>query len=259
MGISNEWQNISGLTYKNVTDTNTSHSASSNTIWTQSSAEAVATAMGWEVVHASDYGETMTVGSLTYDADEFYLIRPPADDEVEYNVGLFYCSPLYYTSGNYAYYGFVGVVLNTLTTISSIYASGSNAQWLMLRPTSQGCIAIQIGSYNVFFDKFYNPKSEVTKWGITNDQSIEGFIDIYTGAYNTSTTQTSYAGAFDFGGYVALKKYTVIDTELIYSAKTLYRAYIDYSNATKTVELGGTMYCGIKASTAPCFYIPLAD
>lgn len=259
MGISNDWQNIDGLAYKNISDEQSLQH--SNWIWTRESAQIFADAIGWEVVPASDYGEHLTVGELTYDANEFYLVRP-VDTEDDYNIGLFYANPIYTSTSNTADYGFVFVTLSTLTVINRIYANGQPPQWMLLRPTAQGGFFVRINNNYAFgIDKFYNPKSGLTKIGVFNAFGNYGFVDMWTGlyiSYNYSAS-TNYAFLSQNKGFsfVALKKLTQIDANGVYNATTIYRAYVDYSNSDKTIELGGVMYRGIKGHLVP-YYIPLA-
>lgn len=260
MGISNDWQNIDGLTYKSISDEQSSHPASWNYIWTRESAQIFADAIGWEVVPASDYGEHLTAGELTYDANEFYFVRPV--DTEDYNIGMFYANPIYLSTSNTADYGFVFVTLSTLTVNNSIYSNGQPTQWMLLRPTAQGGVFVRINNDYAFgIDKFYNPKSGLTKIGVFNASGSSGFVDMWTGLYISYNYSASTNYAFlsqnkDFS-FVALKKLTQIDANGVYNATTIYRAYVDYSNSDKTIELGGVMYRAIKGHIVP-YYIPLA-
>jgi hypothetical protein len=257
MGISNDWQIIDNLeyeTFNDTTDTKTSYGL------TRESAEKIASAIGWEVVELSDYVDTVTARDLTYDSSHIRAIRPIESDE-EYNTALVPLGALNYYSGGNSYYTTYIIELSTgsITDISSSnsYSVGTSPNMYILRPTAQGCIAwwhySKISAYMRYMDKFYNPKTGVTKWGI---KSSIGFVDLWTGLKITPYSPSVTNRLFNFGGFVALKKYTAISTEGIFNARTLYQKYMDYNSSEKTVELGGKKYVNVLGEM---FYIPLAD
>lgn len=252
MGISNDWQLISNITYSTVSDTESAYS--NNYIPTEDTTQTIANALGWELIHLSDYVDYFIYDSVSYDASNFYLIRPAMDDEEDYPFGVLMFSTLHYQSGSSSTRtGHIFVNLSTGRVITYFAATrGTNFQ--LLRPTTQ-CFCVRYGSYNIFFDKFYNPKTELTKWGACNtDNSV--FADLYTGTVFTPVTFSSTTTRFSFGGFVSLKKATEISTAGVYKAQSLYRFILDYNSVEKTIELSGATYINISGGK---FYIRLAD
>ena len=255
MAVSNDWQNISGMTYKSI--------GHSSTIWTKTSAQNVANAIGWEVVHASDYVETITRGDFTYNASEFYFIRPVADaDEDEYNVGLLYATPLYSSAGS-ASHGILAFNISNGELLGSTYMSGAPATWKLFRPTANGGMFIKISdAYRLVIDKFYNPKTGWSKWGVcAASQSYNDFIDVYTGlVFSRNTSSSQYKVASGSPPFVSLKKFTAIAGAGVFNAKSVYASVYDYNTSSKVIELDGKTYVGMSGySSTPPFYIPLSD
>ncbi len=256
MGISNDWQHIDGLTYTTVSNIR---------IMTETSVQKIADAIGWEVVNLGDYVQDITLHGVTVSANLFNLLKPLADIEGDYNTGIL---PFYYQSYSNWDAGQLVVELSTGHMICSLYPqlTGTITNCFLLRPTSAGGFAIKYsGNYYTIFDKFYNPKSEETHWAIfCNTSTNTPFCDLWTGL--TLQYATSYYSGYTYYiltntenfNFCAIKKFTAISSAGVYNAKTVYEAYVDYSNANKTIELGGIQYRGIKGSYIP-FYIPLAE
>lgn len=254
MGISNDWQILSGLAYSTISDTEATYS--NNYIPTESSVQTIADAIGWEVVRLSDYAEHLIYDDYQYDAAHIYIIRPPEDnsDETNYNFGILLFSKLHYLSGSSTMReGHIFVNIATGRVITYFTCSRGNYCQL-LRPTTL-CTCIRYGSYNIFLDKFYNPKTEKTKWGACNtDNSV--FADLYTGTVFTPVSFSNTVTRFSFGGFVSLKKVTEISTAGVYKAQSLYRFILDYNSVEKTIELSGATYINVSGGK---FYIRLAD
>lgn len=261
--ISNDWQVIDNLEYESTLSTTGNRTCYS---LTKTSAEKIANAVGWEVVELSDYFETIELDANSiYDTSKIRGIRPISDsDEKEYDVVLIPVGSIYYgTSGSWKYASWSIQLSTGKITALRGDISGNEASVRLLRPTSQGCFCLYpITSYSNFIicDKFYNPKTGNTKWASANDTNK--FIDLYTGLSfdHNSHSNTYYVDNADFGGYVALKKATVINSEGVYNARTLYRSYIDYSYSDKTIELGGIRYRALgRSGFGTSYYIPLAE
>ena len=260
MGISNDWQNIDELAYKNVPEKDGYSYVLCYTL-NQTSSQKLASAIGWEVCSFDESCEYITVGSCHYLASAFYPIRPIAgSDEPEYNVG--FMLGIWSSGGHGAMYGLGLFNLTTGNRITSFYA-GRPASIQLLRPTAQGAFCLKIGDRKKVFDKFLSPKIQKVKWGVTEKDS-SNFADFYTGN-NFSPIDVSESSQHrviggSFGGYLALKKFTAIAGEGVYNAISLYMSFIDYSSGEKTIVLDGATYVGItdSSSYAP-FYIRLAD
>lgn len=258
MAISNDWQIIDGLEYLTFSDINNTHNG--NKMLTAESAEKVATAIGWEVVEMSDYVSTVTAGTMTYHASDIRVIRPVKDaDENAYNVGIMLMGLLY--DGDYYnnYMSQFAIQLDTGTILGIIanFEVPRQANFHLLRPTASGAFAVFFtnSSRSIYFDKFLNPKENWNKWGIYETYG-EFFTDVWTGLKFTAKDLQYRQRQFTFGGFVALKKLTAINSAGVYSAKTLYRRIIDYSQLEKTVELDGATYVNVGGSD---MYIRLAD
>ena len=249
MGISNDWQNIDEIYYLTVAG-----SKCDGRCWTEQSAQKVADAIGWETVKFPPGITSITFGGATQDATVITMIRP-VDNDDPYNVGLF-IGELFNSSG----YGDTGPIFYEISTGNFVASNDyfyNNPSFLLLRTSAQGCFALKDSSARtIIFDKFFNPKSTKEKWGFIFNGS---FIDLYTGL-SISFSRISYTNGANSGGYIALKKFTVISNSGVYNALTLYRSYIDYSNTEKNIELDGKRYCGVieNGSYTPC-YIPLAE
>lgn len=252
MGISNDWQILSGLAYTTISDTEAAYS--NNYIPTESSVQTIADAIGWEVVRLSNYTEHLIYDDYQYDAAQIYIIRPPEDnsDETNYNFGILPFSRLHYSSG-VTREGHIFVNISTGRVITYFRCTRGNYCQL-LRPTTL-CSCIRYGSYNIFLDKFYNPKTEKTKWGACDtDNSV--FVDLYTGTVLALVSFSSTTTRFTFGGFVSLKKATEFGFEGVYKAQSLYRFILDYNSVEKTIELDGATYINVSGGY---FYIRLAN
>lgn len=248
MGISNDWQVIDNLTYVTV---------NSARFMSENSCHSIADAIGWEVVHLADYTDSVDIRGTAYDTTNIYLIRPIADvDEEEYNcaISLFaYQSLSNWIAGDFVFElstgTYLGLVYNTTYSPTSV---------MLLRPTSQGGFSFRVGSQYHFFDKAFNAKSGKEKWGVFNSLiSNSGFVDLYTGLIITPNSLSLSVVTFETGGFVALKKLTLLSSEGIYNAKTIYRFMIDYNNyITKTIELNGIKYVNVDGRY---IYIRLAE
>lgn len=256
MGISNEWELIDELTY--ITESNIR-------IMTAASVQKIASAIGWEVVNLGDYVDTITLHSVTVSAKLFNLIRPPAEDNIEYNTGVML---FYYQSYSNWDAGQLIIELSTGRHVTTIYPTVSAVitSCFLLRPTSNGGFAIRYnGTSYALFDKFYNPKTEETHWGIfCNTSTNVPFCDLFTGLtiqyteyYYGGYTWTQLTNTRDYI-FCAIKKFTAISSDGVFNATTFYQAYADYSNADKTIELNGIRYRAIKSNRIP-FYLPLAE
>lgn len=232
MGISNDWQVIDNLTYVSV---------SSAVFMDEQSCQKIASAIGWEVVHLADYTASVEIRGVSYDTTNIYLIRPVADaGETEYNCAI---SPFFYQNLSTWTAGDAIFELSTGRYIDLIYNTFNRPTKVsLLRPTAQGgfVFAVTSGSTQYhFFDKFYNPKSGLTKWcGF----SVNRFADFYTGLTMSSNYYPFTMTSFTFGGFVSLKKFTWIYADGVYNASTLYQYVINYTNLDKTIELGGIKY-----------------
>lgn len=256
MGISNDWQLIDELTYTTVSNIR---------IMTEQSVNKIAEEIGWDVVNLGDYVETITLHDVTVAANLFNLLRPPIEDNVEYNTGVLM---FYYQSWSNWSAGQLVVELSTGRHIATIYpqVSATITSCFLLRPTSNGGFAFRYNGTNyALFDKFYNPKSDETHWAVfCNVSTNTPFCDLYTGLtmqysdyYYGGYTWSELSNTRDFV-FCALKKFTAISSDGVFNAKTFYKAYVDYSNADKTIELGGIRYRAIRSGHVP-FYLPLAE
>lgn len=249
MGISNDWQNIDEISYVTITA-----SRRNGVCWSEQSAQKIADALGWEVVKFPDEITTVDFNGATQDATVITMIRPVDNDE-PYNVG-FFIGEMFGANG----YGDTGPIAYEISTGNKVAGYDyfyNNASFLVLRTSAQGCFALKdSAATTIIFDRFFNPKSTKEKWGFIFNG---GFIDLYTGL-SISFSRIGYTNGANSGGYIALKKFTVISNNGVYNALTLYRSYIDYSNTTKNIELDGKRYCGVieSSSYTPC-YIPLAE
>ena len=247
MGISNDWQNIDDIAFRSIPA-----SRRDGSCWTEESAQKIADAIGWEIVKFPEGITTITYGGATQDATVITMIRP-VDISEEYDIGIFF-GEMFESSG----YGATGVFFFEPSTGNLIQVLGQislRPSYLLLRPFGQGCFCIKDSqAQSVIFDRFYNPKTEKEKWGM---YAGGYFIDLYTGL-TMSCSNTYYLYPASFGGYVAIKKYTAISIAGVFNAMTLYKAYLDYSNVGKNIELDGKRYCGIRGSGIP-FYIKLAE
>lgn len=248
MAISNDWQVINELNYITLN--------SNARFMDEASCRKIASAIGWEVVHLADYTASVDIRGYTYDTTNIYLLRPVADvGDTEYPCAIslfFYQNLSSWISGDAVFN------LNDGTYIKTI--SGTNycpASVLLLRPTATGCFAFNVSSQYHYFDKFYNPKTDVTKWGLFNTPTNQSFVDLYTGLFFDPKSFSSNVDTFADGGFVALKKVTLLSTEGIYNAKTIYRYLEDYNSyIVKTVELNGVKYVNVDGRN---IYIRLAE
>lgn len=246
MGISNDWQNIDEIYYVAVPA-----NRRTGNCWSEASAQKVATALGWETVKFPAEITTVDFNGATQDATVITMIRP-VDNDDPYNIGMFIGEM--FGSNGYGDTGPIFYEISTGTKVAGYDYFANNASFLLLRTASQGCFAIKDSSNRVLlFDRFFNPKTGDEKWGFFF-QNV--FLDIYTGL----TVGLSYVNYTNLGGYVALKKFTVIAQQGVYNALSLYQSYIDYSKTSKNIELDGQRYCGIvQDSSYNPFYIPLAE
>ncbi len=250
MAISNDWQVINELNY--ITLNNNAR------FMDEASCQKIASAIGWEVVHLADYTASVDIRGYTYDTTNIYLLRPVADvGETEYPCAIslfFYQSLSSWISGDAVFNLNDGTYINTI--------SGTNycpTSVLLLRPTATGCFAFNVSSQYHYFDKFYNPKTDVTKWGLFNTPSNQSFVDLYTGLFFSPKGFSNSASIYTFaeGGFVALKKVTLINSAGVYNAKTIYRFLIDYNMyLVKTVELDSVKYVNVDGLY---IYIRLAE
>jgi hypothetical protein len=249
MAISNDWQVINNLAYMAVIN------SSSQTVYflNENSVKAIADTIGWEAVEISEYTNTLTDGSVSCSSANIWGIRPPADDE-EYNICI--------TIGRISTSTTAGLRFIVLSTggISGNSTIGTPTSLLYLRPTSTGGFAFKRSdsTFVCVVDKFYNPKTDKTKWGLVYTSTT--FIDLATGLSFTITTSNlsrTISGNVTLGQFVALKKLTAISSAGVFNAKSVYNAFVDYSIADKTVEIDSVMYRSIKTS-AWGFYIALA-
>ena len=256
MGISNDWQNINNLTYLSILNSQSGYSS----VMDKASVDILASAIGWETVEISNYTptiyETVNGNQVSIPSSNVWGLRPPADEDGDYNM-CFFIGRIYtgYTGG------FRALILSTGEVVTISSTLGMPTSVLLLRPTSTGCFAIRRSDQTAtefMIDKFYNPKSDKTKWGAIYYSAK--FVDFYTGltyGFTTSYLNTSFTGNATLGQFVALKKASVVASSGAYTAKTLYMSYIDYSIANKTIELDNVFYRGLVTNYWS-FYIALA-
>lgn len=249
MGISNDWQNIDEIYFRSVPC-----SIRDGSCWTEASAQKMATAIGWEVVKFPDGITTIDFDGTAQDATAITMIRP-VDNEEPYNIGIFFGT--LFRAGGYGYTGVYCYEISTGNYITLLSSIQLYASYMLMRTSAQGCFCIKDSQPRfVMFDRFFNPKTEKEKWGIIAGTS---FLDLYTGLVISSYDYGHfYLNGANFGGFVALKKFTAIASNGVYNALTLYKAYIDYSNVSKNIELDGKRYCGVSDTYIP-FYLPLAE
>lgn len=231
MGISNDWQVIDGLSYVTLN--------SNARFMDELSCQKLAAVIGWEVVHFADYTASVSINGQTYDTTNIYLIRPVAEaGDTAYNCAI---SPFFYQSLSNWWAGDAVFELSTGRYLGLIYNAVSSVitRCSLLRPTAQGGFVLLGGNKYRFFDKFFNPKSGLTKWG---GFSSSTFFDLYTGLTMSNHYTPFTITTFSFGGFVSLKKFTWIYTEGVYNASTLYQYVINYTSIDKTIELGGIKY-----------------
>ena len=265
MAISNEWQFVDNLNKIDISST-TEESYKAN-ILDKDSTDRIASCIGWESVNLKAFSNTMTVDEISYPADNIYVVRPIDDDAYPYGI-LFYGTIK--RGANTTLTGCCHIInLSTGTYISSADASNSysNFRIAFLRPTAGGCLACKMyrdanNFSTIAFDKFINVKNGLTKWCL---------VKIGKMLFNLDTGETLLCVQSDgshyriinpspnFYPYVALKKFTAINTTSIFTALSLYTSYIDYSYAERTIELEGDQYRAVLgySSSAP-LYIPLA-
>ena len=278
MAVSNDWQLINQIGYIRPTQTD---GGSGYDTWfmNKASAEKIAAAIGWEQVELSDYVEETSVVftyndiDYAYKASDVHLIRPVADaDEDEYNTGLLpyaYIHPVNsgssssYRAGTLVFQLNNGEYLGYIDNMDLSPRCPSSFQ--LLRTSGSGGFAFKSpnGKFQ-FFDKFYNPKVNKTKWGFfrhDSESASRKFCDCWSGliiSYHNGTSSFKVlAGSPPF---IALKKFTAIASAGVFNARTIYRSYFDYNSSSKVVEIGGKKYVGMNNYTsAPPFYIPLSD
>lgn len=271
MAVSNDWQIISGIGYLRPTQTD---GGSGYDTWflNKTSAQKIANEIGWEQVELSDYveqtGVVLTYNDISYSyvASDVHLIRPVADaDEDEYNVGILpyaFVHPVNssssgsYLVGTLAFRLSDGAYLGRIDNLDMSSRCPSSFQ--LLRPFASGGFAFKASNSKYqFFDKFYNPKTEVTKWGTHRPVSGTSFIDLFTGLIITPNSNPSVKKeTFSFGYFISLYKWTAISSAGIFKAKSLYRSVMGYGASEKTVEIDGVRYVNVGGGD---FYIRLSD
>lgn len=241
MGISNDWQVIDNLTYYTVEN--------GHKLMSEESCNKIAAAIGWEVVHLSDYTPNLIIGANTYSAYYVYLLRPVSDTPYDYGISLFAR-----TSED----GDLIVKISNGMYQGKIRASNTcPASIQCLRPTAQGGFCFRVGGEYHFFDQFGNAKTGDVKWGGFNGPNQYELADLYTGNMIYPNQYSYSVDTFAVGGFVALKKATILSADGIYNAKTLYMFMQDYNNyLVKTVELGGVKYVNADGRF---IYIRLAE
>jgi len=248
MGISNDWQNIDEIYFQPVPC-----SIRNGSCWTEASAEKIADALSWEIVKFPEEITTIDFSGTAQDATAITMIRPIDNDE-PYNIGIFFGT--LFRAGGYGYTGVYCYEISTGNFVELLSSIQLYSSYLLMRPSSNGCFCIKDRQPRaIHFDRFYNPKTNKEKWGIVTGGS---FLDLYTGLVISYYNNIYYVNGANFGGFVALKKFTAIASNGVYNALTLYKAYIDYSNVSKNIELDGKRYCGVSDTYIP-FYLPLAE
>lgn len=246
MGISNDWQLIDNLTYATITDTAETYNSH---ILSAVSNQKFADAIGWEVVEMSDYVEEVTIGELTYRASDIRGVRPTED----YNTMLIPLGDV--CNGNskrYCMY-FINLTTGTAYPMNNNGIAGYYPNIWLLRPTSNSGFCFWFNTkntnYMIFADRFYNPKTEITAWGLFGKWNFSSggvFFDMYTGLKLDDTQNpTRSTRVFNFGGFIKLKKYTAINQLGVYNARTIYERLIDYNDTEKAVELDGVNYVNV--------------
>ena len=260
MGISNDWQIIDGLSYTQFSSIDETPKTG-NYMMKASSAEILATAIGWEVVELSDYVQTVTIGSYTYNASSIRLLRPIADaDEEPYDYGCMFYGKIFWGSSSGNYYSNACFRLSTGTILNGLIDNHTSMQAniKLLRPTANGAFAFRDSNNantTFYIDRFINPKNNLNKWGVMAWYN-RWFTDLWTGLKFQTVEFSGAQTTFNFGGFVSLVKFTAIASAGVYKATSLYRYILSYGSVEKTIELDGVKYVNVSGKD---FYIRLAD